>query len=552
MWLRLAGATWKDGALPIPRPRDLIPRAEDVGRLVALYVIYTMAALIGLRWAVTPGGGSPIWPAAGVAFASMILGGPQLWPAVFLGRVSVALVTHSPQPLWADLLVAGASTLGGVVPTIFIQRRGGLDPRLGSLRDMAWLILGGGLLGALISALALIVFWASGTPGARLPAIAENWIFGYFGGVLLIAPLALTFSRTADRRMAPGRAFHLLVCASAVVLVTAHVFLQPTEQPIGSWQLFPVLVWAALAFNVQGASLVMAPVAAIAIWAASKGIWPQAGVAEDAARRVLMAQQFLAASGITTLLLAAVADERRMSEQLAKSERRLRLETAALEREVSDRVRAEEHQRLLINELNHRVKNTLATVQSIAAQTRRTATDPAASYESFIERILALSRAHDVLTEERWEGAELRAVAEGAVRPFEDPEGGGRFRMGGPPVWLEPQRALALAMALHELATNAAKYGALSVGDGKVSLRWTLRPDGEGLMDLEFIWSESDGPPVTPPAKRGFGSRLLERGLASELNGKVSVDYRPEGLVCCMRAKLPAADGPFASQAAAE
>ena len=306
-------------------------------------------------------------------------------------------------------------------------------------------------------------------------------------------------------------------------------------------------MWAALVFSVQGVSLAMAVTAVIATWAAVHGVWPQAGLAEDSAQRLLMAQQFLAASGITILVLAAVADERRASEQIARSERRLRMETAALEREIAERARAEEHQRLLINELNHRVKNTLATVQSIAAQTRRTSTDPRSSYESFIERLMALSRAHDVLTKERWEGADLKAIAEGAVRPFEDARGR-RFRISGPSVWLEPQRALALAMALHELATNAAKYGALSAGDGKVAVEWSVRPDGDDKVTLELTWRERDGPAVMAPKRRGFGSRLLERGLAGELNGEVRVDYRPEGLVCVVRARLPAIDG--AAQAA--
>jgi two-component sensor histidine kinase len=220
----------------------------------------------------------------------------------------------------------------------------------------------------------------------------------------------------------------------------------------------------------------------------------------------------------------------------------------AAQREIAERTRAEEHQRLLINELNHRVKNTLATVQSIAAQTRRSGDDPQQSYEAFTERLMALSRAHDVLTARRWEGAELRDIVVGAIQPFD--AGGGRFKVSGPSVWLEPQAALALAMALHELGTNAAKYGALSVAAGRVSLTWTVKPDGDDGLDLKLSWREAKGPKVTPPTRRGFGSRLLERGLATELNGTVEVDYRPDGLVCAMTAKLPRVEA--AAQAAAE
>jgi two-component sensor histidine kinase len=271
-------------------------------------------------------------------------------------------------------------------------------------------------------------------------------------------------------------------------------------------------------------------------------------VVNGSAERMLMVQEFLGASALTMLVLGAVADERRAKSQIEESERRLaeglaaqaavaqenaRLYAAA-QREIEERRRAEEHQKLLINELNHRVKNTLATVQSIAAQTRRTAHDPRASYEAFIERLMALSRVHDVLTQERWERAALRAIVDGAIQPFDD-GAGRRFRIAGPPVWIEPHVALALAMALHELATNAAKYGALSTAEGAVALEWRLTDAGRVL---ELNWREAGGPPVTPPARRGFGSRLLERGLASELNGKVVVEYRPEGLACAMRARL--------------
>jgi two-component sensor histidine kinase len=316
-----------------------------------------------------------------------------------------------------------------------------------------------------------------------------------------------------------------------------------------------VLVWAALAFSAPGASLALGVVAVIGTWAAMTGVWPQSGVAQDASQRILMAQEFLAASGLTVLVLAAAADERRGKEQIAQREQRLLAIAAenaelyeAAQREIAERTRAEEHQRLLINELNHRVKNTLATVQSIAAQTRRTATDPRASYEAFIDRLIALSRAHDVLTARHWEGADLRDIVDGAIRPFD--AGAARFKISGPSAWLEPQAALALAMALHELATNAAKYGALSVSEGRVSLSWSVAADGEDGLAIDLTWRESKGPKVTAPTHKGFGSRLLERGLAAELNGAVEVDYQPGGLVCRVRARLPALAEP--AMAAAE
>jgi two-component sensor histidine kinase len=247
-----------------------------------------------------------------------------------------------------------------------------------------------------------------------------------------------------------------------------------------------------------------------------------------------------------------IFDERtaRLIEGLA-SQAAIAIDNARLyqgaQREIAERTRAEEHQRLLINELNHRVKNTLATVQSLASQIRRGAQDPRASYEAFTARLMALSRAHDVLTRQRWEGADLKEIAAGAVQLFD--LDGGRFVLKGPSVWLEPHTALALAMALHELATNAAKYGALSVAGGKVDLSWSVMPNGDDGLALELVWRESGGPEVRRPIRKGFGSRLLERGLAAELNGEVTVEYLPAGLDSRMTAQVPRVD---ATMAAAE
>jgi PAS domain S-box-containing protein len=196
--------------------------------------------------------------------------------------------------------------------------------------------------------------------------------------------------------------------------------------------------------------------------------------------------------------------------------------------------------RLLINELNHRVKNTLATVQSMASQTLKTEPDPIVAFEKFESRLMGLSQVHDVLTRESWHGAGLCDVAERALAPFTPPASDGtkgcdRLTIDGPPVWLAPGGALTMALIFHELATNALKYGALSTGEGKVVLGWTY---DDASRDLVLAWTETGGPPVTAPTRRGFGSRLIERSLRGELKGAATMDYRPQGLVCTMRATL--------------
>ncbi len=204
--------------------------------------------------------------------------------------------------------------------------------------------------------------------------------------------------------------------------------------------------------------------------------------------------------------------------------------------DITQRKRTEEHRQLLLNELNHRVKNTLATVQSIAAQSFRLAKTPTSGREVFEARLLALSRTHDVLTNESWEGANLDEIIAEAITPY---RGGppSRFHVQGPHVWLSSKMALSISMALHELATNAVKYGALSKEDGRVSITWKLLPK-EDESELWLEWSEQDGPPVMPPTHKGFGSRLIERGLAHELGGAARIEYRPTGLRCEIRACL--------------
>lgn len=196
--------------------------------------------------------------------------------------------------------------------------------------------------------------------------------------------------------------------------------------------------------------------------------------------------------------------------------------------DVTDRVHAERQQKLLVDELNHRVKNSLATVQAIAHQTLRTAANPAAFQEAFESRLMALSKTHDLLTATNWRGAALRDVLLAELGPF----GPNQYELEGPDVDLTPAEALAFGLVAHELATNAAKYGALSGADGCVSVEWATQ-DGR----LALTWRERGGPQVATPTRRGFGSRLIERSLQGQLEGSAKLEFAPGGLIC--RIELP-------------
>ncbi|MDQ3077345.1 MAG: PAS domain-containing protein [Pseudomonadota bacterium] len=204
-------------------------------------------------------------------------------------------------------------------------------------------------------------------------------------------------------------------------------------------------------------------------------------------------------------------------------------------------VRARENAAMLIDELNHRVKNTLATVQSIVTQAVRNSSDPQVVRESIEERIGALSRSHDLLGREKWDGAGLRDLVVEALAPFTAIEGRAeRFIVEGENIRLSPKAALALGIAFNELATNAVKYGALSNEAGTVSLRWTLEDGSEGQW-LCLHWREVGGPPVVAPTRKGFGSRVIEQGLPHELGGKVKLDYLSGGIVCTINVPRPQA-----------
>ena len=202
--------------------------------------------------------------------------------------------------------------------------------------------------------------------------------------------------------------------------------------------------------------------------------------------------------------------------------------------DITERKSADARQRLLVNELNHRVKNSLATVQAIAAQSLRGQDVSPAARERFLARLVALARANDVLVAEAWTAASLASVAAEMANPHGDGE---RFTIAGPDVHLAPQTATAMALGLHELATNAAKYGALSTPEGRVSLTWGLEGEGAARR-LRLTWRESGGPPVGQPGPPGFGSRLIERGLASELKANVRLDFASTGVVFSLTAPL--------------
>jgi two-component sensor histidine kinase len=186
--------------------------------------------------------------------------------------------------------------------------------------------------------------------------------------------------------------------------------------------------------------------------------------------------------------------------------------------DAREREAAEKLQKLILEELHHRIKNTLATVSAIASQSLRNATSIAHGQEAIESRLLALGRAHDLLLQARWSSASLATIVRGATEPY-DSKGSGRFSLDGPPIEITSAAVLALAMTLNELCTNTTKFGALSVPAGRVGIAWSV---DEATQRLRLTWTETNGPPVHPPTRRSFGTRLMET-LGKQLKGEVTL-----------------------------
>ena len=203
-------------------------------------------------------------------------------------------------------------------------------------------------------------------------------------------------------------------------------------------------------------------------------------------------------------------------------------------RDVTSEHMAREALKLINEELTHRVKNTLAVLGAVATQTFRDVSSKA-DLEKYQGRLAAFARAHDLLTAANWAAAPLQDVISTALIPYRTGEG--RFTVSGPPLVVKSRQALSLSLAIHELATNALKYGALTVETGQVSITWTSE-DRAGAPKFVFVWQEFGGPPVSEPASLGFGSRLISRVLRDDFRGSVEVSYESTGLICCLTAPL--------------
>jgi PAS domain S-box-containing protein len=202
---------------------------------------------------------------------------------------------------------------------------------------------------------------------------------------------------------------------------------------------------------------------------------------------------------------------------------------SSMNRDISERKARERHIEFLMRELAHRSKNLLAVVQAIAGQTARNSPSVEEFQRRFSQRIFAMALSHDLLLARNWKGAAMADLVRAQLAPFAD-ETSSRISVSGPDLEIKPEAVQGITLALHELATNAAKYGALSVPEGRVAITWELARTASGEARFRMGWRETDGPPVTPPGRKGFGHAVISQMVASSLRAQVALDYAREGV----------------------
>lgn len=327
--------------IPDQQQTGLRKFAQAVLPGLALWLAYTALACFGLQWATIAGAASPVWPAAGVALAGLLLSGIRLWPAIFLGRLAAGWLAGSQQPFAVELMIAAGNTLGAIIPLLIIRRRGGLDRNLPDLTQLLRYLAasaGSALIAASLGTAAVSL--SAALPLETVIRTFANWIMANFVGAILVGPLLLSWLVPAAPLSLRER-IHFAIVIVVILGFCALYLQQPSEVTLRTWHVFPVLVWAALAFGLRGATLSILIVAMTAIWASEHSPGLVSGIGSSRLQKAAMVQQFIAVVALTILILAEFASERRAKNTLAEQGRMLR------QAEEEARARAEELQVLL-------------------------------------------------------------------------------------------------------------------------------------------------------------------------------------------------------------
>jgi two-component sensor histidine kinase/integral membrane sensor domain MASE1 len=458
---------------------------------------YFIVAYLGLQLASINPSATPIWPATGLAIASVLLWGYGVAPAILVAAFVVNYLTGG--FFGPSVLIALGNTLEATVTVYFVSLWAGGSRAFESAAEVGKF--------ALISAITTMISATIGVGSLVLSGLAEvhhaasvwlTWWLGDFAGAVVIAPVVLLwFGGDAWKSGAnkPWQTDILYLAAIAVGTIAFSPLVPPTalRDPLGFLVVAP-LIWAALLHGPRDTATVAAILAGFAVWGTLMHVGPFARTSLNESFLLLL--MFMIITAIPSLALSA---------------------------DITARQRAQAHQALLLRELSHRVGNTLAVLISVFRRSARHARSVAELEEGFQGRLMNLAATHRLLGEANWESALVLDLVRTAVEPYCPPEYDGCEYLGSD-LHVPNSIVTSLTMVLHELAMNAAKHGALKSKDGKLRVTWREEPDASGAKSLNVTWEEASCLIESAPGSTGYGTALIDTTIAT-LGGKIERQY---------------------------
>lgn len=510
--------TVRSAERPAVQPFGLSIEGRSIALAVLSAVVSFLAAKFGLLLIHQPGGVALFWPAAGLAVGARLALGPWSERPMAAGVAAATFVANitGDRNLPLALVFAAVNVLEFVVTARVAEGYFGQPFRLNTLRAVFGFFLAT-LLGAAVASLAATLAIAAFSPYPNSPIESfEVWFRSDVIGIIGIAPFLVGLRREPGVR--PPLRVHIEgIVILAVLAAGSFVFFSFPSTPDRFWThispvvaLFPLLLLIAARLPLVYASAAVAIITSIVEVASTVEGGRFSDPSLPVALNVVYAQMVIVSAAICSLALAALVAERRASE---------------------------DHQRLLISQLDHRVKNSLTLMQAVVDRSQECAHSIADFGSSLGGRIRSMARTHSKLSEGLWQGLCLEALVRDELAPYQTV---GIDDVSGPATKLKPQAAQSISMVIHELATNAAKYGALSTPHGRVSVRWTIDTDAAGEEILDLVWKESGGPAVSNPVREGFGTSTIRGLLPYEIGGRVELLFDPRGAVCRISLPLPA------------
>ena len=494
-----------------PSDNGVIKRwASGVALGAAVSVMYFLAAQLSLRLLMQPDGVAVFWLSGGITSGVLIALGPRArWP-VAAGAVAGDLV---PSLLsgWAAVAIALCNAAEALIAAGLIQYYFGTSFTLSRLRPVAGFLVAA-VVATMISGVGgAIVYKLSATPTAPILTTWWHWFASDALGIISLAPLVIG-AAAALREPPPrneliegGAALALLAGMTGIIISLPP---QPWETVVPSALLFPMLLWLAARCRPVFAAAGAFVVAFTVVWTTIFGIGHFGNSGLPIADRILQAQAVIMVVTIGSFVLAALFAERRHTEN---------------------------HQKILMAELDHRVKNVLARVAAVADSTRQGHGSIDEFIRSYNGRIQSMAAAHSLMSQAAWKGTDLAALVRTQLAPYATDA---NMTIFGTDIMLGAPATQAVAMVLHELVTNAVKYGALSVPGGRVSVSWERKLNGSAAANLILVWRELGGPPVAAATHSGYGTDLIRNLIPHELGGRVALAFVKQGVNCQIEVPL--------------